>query len=65
MDYPDIAASVADAVVHGEADAGVVIDSFGVGSAIAANKVPGIRAAMATSEAFAIRAADPSFPSPL
>ena len=53
VDYPDIAASVADAVVHGEADAGVVIDSFGVGSAIAANKVPGIRAAMATSEAVA------------
>ena len=53
IDYPDVAASVADAVVRREADAGIVIDGAGIGSAIAANKVDGIRAAMATSETIA------------
>ena len=46
VDYPDVAAAVAEAVVAGEADAGVIVDGSGVGSAIAANKIPGIRAAM-------------------
>jgi ribose 5-phosphate isomerase B len=50
VDYPDIAAAVGRAVVDGEADAGIVIDGAGIGSAIAANKIRGIRAAMATSE---------------
>jgi ribose 5-phosphate isomerase B len=50
VDYPDVAAGVAEAVARGEADAGLVIDGAGVGSAIAANKVNGIRAAMASSE---------------
>jgi ribose 5-phosphate isomerase B len=53
VDYPDVAASVADAVARAEADAGVVIDGAGIGSAIAANKIDGIRAAMATSETIA------------
>jgi ribose 5-phosphate isomerase B len=53
VDYPDVAASVARAVVEREADAGVVIDGAGIGSAMAANKVRGIRAAMATSETVA------------
>ena len=53
VDYPDVAASVADAVARGEADAGIVIDGAGIGSAIAANKVPGIRAVMATTETIA------------
>jgi ribose 5-phosphate isomerase B len=53
VDYPDVAASVADAVVRGEADAGIVIDGAGIGSAIAANKVNGIRAVMATTETIA------------
>ncbi len=53
VDYPDVAASVADLVACREADAGIVVDSTGIGSAIAANKVDGIRAAMATSEAVA------------
>jgi ribose 5-phosphate isomerase B len=53
VDYPDMAAAVADAVANGEADAGIVIDGAGIGSAIAANKVPGIRAVMATSETVA------------
>jgi ribose 5-phosphate isomerase B len=45
VDYPDIAASVARAVARGEADAGIVIDGAGLGSAMAANKIRGIRAA--------------------
>jgi ribose 5-phosphate isomerase B len=53
VDYPDVAASVARAVARKEADAGVVIDGAGIGSAIAANKVAGIRAVMCTSELIA------------
>jgi len=53
VDYPDTAASVARAVARGEADAGIVIDGAGIGSAMAANKIDGIRAAMATSETIA------------
>jgi len=53
VDYPDVAASVADVVARREADAGIVIDGAGIGSAIAANKVKGIRAVMATSETIA------------
>jgi ribose 5-phosphate isomerase B len=52
-DYPDTAAAVAKAVARGEADAGIVIDGAGIGSAIAANKVRGIRAAMVTDETIA------------
>lgn len=47
VDYPDVAAGVALAVARGEADAGIVIDGAGIGSAMAANKIPGIRAVMA------------------
>ena len=53
VDYPDTAASVAKAVARQEADAGIVIDGAGIGSAIAANKVRGIRAVMATDETIA------------
>ena len=53
VDYPDVAASVADLVARGEVDAGVVIDGAGIGSAIAANKVKGVRAVMAQSETIA------------
>jgi ribose 5-phosphate isomerase B len=53
VDYPDIAALVARTVARGEADAGIVIDGAGIGSAIAANKVHGIRAAMCTDETIA------------
>lgn len=53
VDYPDTAAAVARAVARGEADAGIVIDGAGIGSAIAANKVRGIRAAMVTDETIA------------
>ncbi len=53
VDYPDIAAMVGRAVARREADAGIVIDGAGIGSAIAANKVKGVRAAMAMSETIA------------
>src|SRR5438128_9542000 len=53
VDYPDVAASVADLVARGEADAGIVIDGAGIGSAIAANKVNGVRAVMAQNETIA------------
>jgi ribose 5-phosphate isomerase B len=53
VDYPDTAAAVARAVACGEADAGIVIDGAGIGSAIAANKIDGIRAVMATTERIA------------
>ena len=45
VDYPDYAAPVAHAVADGEADRGILVCGSGVGMAIAANKVPGIRAA--------------------
>ena len=53
VDYPDVAAEVARPVARGEADAGIVIDGAGIGSAIAANKIAGIRAVMATTETIA------------
>lgn len=45
VDYPDFAHAVARKVIDGEAAWGIVVDGAGIGSAIAANKVPGIRAA--------------------
>lgn len=53
VDYPDIAGQVARLVARGEADAGIVIDGAGIGSAIAANKIKGIRAAMCVDETIA------------
>lgn len=45
VDYPDFALAVARAVAEGKAAFGVVVDGAGIGSAMTANKVPGIRAA--------------------
>src|SRR6185369_11373222 len=45
VDYPDFAHVVARAVADGTSDLGIVIDGAGVGSAMTANKVPGVRAA--------------------
>ena len=53
VDYPDTAAAVALQVARGEADAGIVMDGAGLGSTIAANKVPGVRAAMCLNEMLA------------
>ena len=53
VDYPDIAGQVARLVARREVDAGIVIDGAGLGSAIAANKVRGVRAAMCTDRTLA------------
>lgn len=53
VDYPDFAHAVARAVADHSADVGIVIDGAGVGSAMTANKVPGVRAAAAYSVAVA------------
>lgn len=47
VDYPDYSAAVAQAVLDGRADRGVIICGSGAGAAIAANKFQGIRAAVA------------------
>jgi ribose 5-phosphate isomerase B len=53
VDYPDFAEAVASAVARGDAWRGVVLDSAGIGSSIAANKVPGARAALCYDRATA------------
>jgi ribose 5-phosphate isomerase B len=53
VDYPDTAASVAVQVARGEAEAGIAIDGTGLGSAIAATKVDGARAAMCMNRTLA------------
>ena len=45
VDYPDYAALVADALLGGTAERGILVCGTGIGMAIAANKVPGVRAA--------------------
>lgn len=47
VDYPDYALKVTDLVSAGTADFGVLLCGTGIGMSIAANKVPGIRAALA------------------
>jgi ribose 5-phosphate isomerase B len=54
VDYPDYAAAVGSAVTAGKADCGVLVCGTGIGMAIAANKLPGIRAA-ACSDAYTAR----------
>lgn len=46
VDYPDVAQQIAEAIVAGEFDRGILICGLGIGMCIAANKVPGIRAAL-------------------
>lgn len=53
VDYPDFAYAVAQSVSDGGAELGIVIDGAGVGSAMTANKVPGVRAAACYSVAVA------------
>jgi ribose 5-phosphate isomerase B len=53
VDYPDFAEAVGNAVARGEAWLGIVLDSAGIGSSIAANKVPGVRAALCYDRATA------------
>lgn len=56
VDYPDFAKLVANAVASGQAAFGVLVCGTGIGMMIAANKVPGIRAANLTSPEFAVLA---------
>lgn len=56
VDYPDFASAVAHAVARGDADRGILVCGSGVGMAIAANKVPGIRAAQIADPAAAVLA---------
>lgn len=53
VDYPLFARAAALLVARGEADFGVVVDGAGIGSAMAANKVPGVLAATCNTEALA------------
>ena len=53
VDYPRIAKAVADLVAAGTVRFGIIVDGAGIGSAMAANKVPGILAAAAYNEALA------------
>jgi ribose 5-phosphate isomerase B len=53
VDYPDFAHQVAKAVAEGRVDIGIIIDGAGIGSAMTANKIPGVRAAACYSIALA------------
>ena len=55
-DYPDFARAVAEAVASGDADLGICVDGAGIGSAMAANKVPGVLAANCWDAASAVNA---------
>jgi len=50
VDYPDYCFPVGELVARGEVDRGVVLGGSGIGEAIAANKVAGVRAALVTSD---------------
>src|SRR5581483_8598032 len=50
VDYPDYARAVAEEVSRKDADFGILVCGSGIGMAIAANKVPGVRAANVSSE---------------
>ncbi|MHC4219783.1 MAG: ribose 5-phosphate isomerase B [Planctomycetota bacterium] len=52
-DYPDVAWLVGKAVAGGDAQRGILVCGTGIGASIAANKIPGIRAALAHDEASA------------
>jgi ribose 5-phosphate isomerase B len=54
VDYPDFAHAVAELVAQGGAWRGIVVDGAGIGSCMAANKVPGVRAAMCYDQATAV-----------
>jgi ribose 5-phosphate isomerase B len=56
VDYPDFALKVAESILAGEAVLGILVCGTGLGMAMSANKVPGIRAA-AVSDTFSARAA--------
>jgi ribose 5-phosphate isomerase B len=53
VDYPDFARKVGEAVAHGDVDRGLLVCGSGTGMAISANKVKGVRAAVAWNEEIA------------
>jgi ribose 5-phosphate isomerase B len=57
-DYPEVAEAVAARVRRGEAWRGIIIDGAGIGSCIAANKVPGVRAALCYNSASAVNSVE-------
>src|ERR1051326_3949079 len=59
-DYPDLALKVAELVAAGTATRGVAIDGAGIGSSMAANKVPGVRAALCYDKACARNSREPN-----
>jgi RpiB/LacA/LacB family sugar-phosphate isomerase len=50
VDYPDFCFPVAERVAHGDVERGIVLGGSGIGEAIAANKVTGVRASVVTSD---------------
>jgi ribose 5-phosphate isomerase B len=54
VDYPDYAYAVARLVSEGQAWRGILVDGAGIGSCMAANKVPGVRAALCYDYATAV-----------
>ncbi|TMQ50130.1 MAG: ribose 5-phosphate isomerase B [Candidatus Eisenbacteria bacterium] len=56
VDYPDYAAAVAREVASGRCSRGIVIDAAGIGSSMAANKIPGVRCALCHDDATAVNA---------
>jgi len=56
VDYPDSAAAVAREVAAGRCALGIVIDAAGIGSTMAANKVPGVRCALCHDDVTAVNA---------
>jgi len=56
VDYPDLAAAVAREVASGRAARGIVVDSAGIGSAMAANKIPGVRCALCHDDVTVVNA---------
>ncbi len=56
VDYPDYAAAVAREVAAGRCARGIVIDAAGIGSTMAANKIPGVRCALCHDDATALNA---------
>lgn len=46
VDYPDLARAVAEQVAAGRCESGIIVDGAGIGSSMAANKIPGVRAAL-------------------
>lgn len=54
VDYPDFALAVAELVAQGRVSRGILVDGAGIGSCMAANKVPGVRAALCYDQSTAV-----------